>query len=246
MEQPKPAIPLGRSAKSLPAQLADIVLAQVMTGHLAPGARLKEGALAQQHAVSRATVREALIELEKQGYVERIPRAGARIANYSQEDVGFIFEIRAALLGVAARRCARQPDRGHVAELTSILEVLESIAADDAADPQAFAAQSLRAQTFLVRWSGNRRLPELYERLAGMATWQLIRGRAVSFLTTEDRRQSAADWRRLVEAVAQGSQSRADRGARQLLNHSAERVKANLAIIGRGNTDGYANEKYQP
>ena len=44
------------------------------------GERLKEEVLAQTHAESRATVREALIALARQGYVVRIPRFGARIA----------------------------------------------------------------------------------------------------------------------------------------------------------------------
>lgn len=227
------AVPLGKSAKSLPAQLADILLAEVMTGRLAPGDRLKEEALAQQHAVSRATVREALIALEKQGYVVRVPRSGARIAEYSQEDVRYIFEIRAALLAVAAGRCARNGDSGKTAELMTMVESLERTAADEASDPQAFAVQSLRAQTFLVKWSGNRRLPELYDRLAGMGTWQLIRGRAMSFLTPDNRKQSASDWRNLADAIARGSQAGAERAARQLLEHSADRVSTNLAEIGR-------------
>lgn len=227
------AVPLGKSAKSLPAQLADIVLAEVMTGKLAPGDRLKEGALAERHAVSRATVREALIELEKQGYVVRIPRSGARIAEYSQADVGYIFEIRAALLGVAAGRCARLTETAMVEELRQAVADLERTAADDRSDPQTFSNQSIRAQALLVHYSGNQRLPELYDRLAGMGTWQLIRGRAVSFLTPEDRRQSAADWRQLVDAIAQRSQAKAERAARQLLTHSAERVGVNLSRIGQ-------------
>lgn len=227
------AIPLGRSAKSLPAQLADIVLAEVMTGRLAPGDRLKEEALAHQHAVSRATVREALIALEKQGYVVRIPRSGARIAEYSQEDVSDIFEIRAALLAVAAGRCARRNDKALTAELLEIVDRMETIAADDASTPQAFATESVRAQLFLVNTSGNQRLPELYERLAGMGTWQLIRGRSMSFLNPADRKQSASDWRQLATAISLGRQVRAERAARRLLEHSAMRVEANLARMGR-------------
>ena len=44
-------VPLGRSAKSLPAQLADLLLAEVMTGRLKPGDRLKvEAGLARASA----------------------------------------------------------------------------------------------------------------------------------------------------------------------------------------------------
>ncbi|WP_022726768.1 GntR family transcriptional regulator [Fodinicurvata sediminis] len=227
-------VPLGKLAKSLPTQLADLLLEEVMMGRLKPGDRLKEGTLAQQHAVSRATVREALIALEEQGYVIRTPRSGARIAEYSQEDIDHIFEIRAALLAVAARRFARLKEEALKAKLLEMVEGLERIAADDSATPQDFANESVRAQLFLVQNSGNQRLPEFYERLAGMSTWQLIRGRSISFLTSEDRKQSAADWRQLATAITRGRQVGADRAARQLLEHSALRVSSNLARVGQG------------
>ena len=99
--------PLGRLVKSLPERLAERVLEDVMTGRLRPGDRLKEEVLAQTHAVSRATVREALIALARQGYVVRIPRSGARIAEFSRNDLDDLFELRAALLAVAAGRYAR-------------------------------------------------------------------------------------------------------------------------------------------
>ena len=67
-----------------------------MSGHLPAGERLKEIALAEEHAVSRATVREALIALAKLGYVEQVPRFGARVAPFAKDDVFHLFEIRAA------------------------------------------------------------------------------------------------------------------------------------------------------
>ncbi len=100
--------PLGKLVKSLPERLAERVLEDVMTGRLRPGDRLKEEVLAQTHAVSRATVREALIALARQGYVVRIPRSGARIAEFSRNDLDDLFELRAALLAVAAGRYARR------------------------------------------------------------------------------------------------------------------------------------------
>ena len=100
--------PLGRLVKSLPERLAERVLQDMMTGRLRPGDRLKEELLAQTHAVSRATVREALIALARQGYVVRIPRSGARIAEFSRQDLDDLFELRAALLSTAAGRYTRQ------------------------------------------------------------------------------------------------------------------------------------------
>lgn len=225
---PGEALPLGRSAKSLPEQLAELLLTEVMAGRLRAGDRLKEETLAQQHAVSRATVREALIILAKGGFVVRIPRFGARVAEFSREDLDDLFELRAALLGVAAGRFARSSEPGALAELQDLAMRMERMAADPATDPQAFAACSVRAQTLLVSGCGNRHLPDIYERLAGISAWQLIRGQATSFLRADWRAESAADWRRLTDRVAEGDAEGAEAAARRLLMRSAARVRQQL------------------
>jgi DNA-binding GntR family transcriptional regulator len=231
---PGAAVPLGRSVKSLPEQLADLLLAEVTAGRLRAGDRLKEETLAQEHAVSRATVREALIALAKGGFVVRVPRFGARVAGFSREDVDELFELRAALLGVAAGRCARLSAPGTLAELRDLAARMERMATDPATDPQAFAACSVRAQTLLVGGCGNRHLPGFYERLAGISAWQLIRGQATSFLRADWRAESAADWRRLADRIAEGDVEGAEAAARRLLMHSAARVRQQLDEAATG------------
>lgn len=217
--------PLGKLVKSLPERLAERVLQDVMTGRLRPGDRLKEEILAQTHAVSRATVREALIALARQGYVVRIPRSGARIAEFSRTDLDDLFELRAALLAVAAGRYARRATPAEQAELEAQVVELEGMAAIEDMSPQDFATQSIRIQTLLTERCGNNHLPDMYKRLAGMGMWQLIRGQASSFLTQVDREESAADWRRLADCIAASDDEGAERAGRLLLEHSAVRVR---------------------
>jgi DNA-binding GntR family transcriptional regulator len=211
--------------KPLSEQLAERILEDVKAGRLPPGERLKEELLAQTHAVSRATVREALIALARQGYVVRTPRFGARIAEFSRRDLDDLFELRAALLAVAAGRFARDADASGRQTLETMVRELEEAAADKAISPQAFAGLSIRLQALLTEQCGNTHLPEIYGRLAQMGTWQLIRGQASSFLNIEDRRESAADWRQVAQCVAALDIAGAERAARLLLEHSAERVR---------------------
>jgi DNA-binding GntR family transcriptional regulator len=217
--------PLGKLVKSLPERLAERVLEDVMTGRLKPGDRLKEELLAQTHAVSRATVREALIALARQGYVVRIPRSGARIAEFSRQDLDDLFELRAALLATAASRYTRRAGPADKAALGKLVSDLQAMAARANTSPQDFASQSVRIQTFLTERCGNTHLPDMYKRLAGMGMWQLIRGQASSFLTPAGRRESATDWRRLADCVAAGDAGGAEEAARLLLEHSAVRVR---------------------
>ena len=220
-------IPLGRLVKPLSERLAERILDDVMAGRLAPGERLKEELLAQTHAVSRATVREALIALARQGYVVRIPRFGARIAEFSRHDLDDLFELRAALLAVAAGRFARRAEPADGRTLEAMVAELEAAAAaaDEAVSPPAFATLSVRIQTLLTERCGNSHLPDIYKRLASMGTWQLIRGQASSFLTVHGRRESAADWRRVADCIAARDVGGAERAGRRLLEHSAARVR---------------------
>jgi DNA-binding GntR family transcriptional regulator len=218
-------IPLGRLVKPLSERLAERILDDVMAGRLAPGERLKEELLAHTHAVSRATVREALIALARQGYVVRVPRFGARIAELSRHDLDDLFELRAALLAVAAGRFARRAEPADDRTLEAMVAELETAAADKAASPSTFATLSVRIQTLLTERCGNSHLPEIYKRLASMGTWQLIRGQASSFLSVRGRRESAADWRRVADCIATRDVDGAERAGRRLLEHSAARVR---------------------
>ncbi len=231
-----PEIPLGRLVKPLSERLAERILEDVMSGRLAPGERLKEELLAQTHAVSRATVREALIALARQGYVVRIPRFGARIAELSRHDLDDLFELRASLLALAAGRFAQRAEAADCRALEAMVADLEASAADETASPQAFATQSIQLQTLLTDRCGNTHLPDIYKRLAGMGTWQLIRGQASSFLTAHGRLESAADWRRVADCIAARDVDGAERAGRVLLEHSAARVRQHYRDSARGST----------
>jgi DNA-binding GntR family transcriptional regulator len=228
--------PLGRTAKSLPELLAERILEDIMSGRLAAGERLKELALAEQHAVSRATVREALLALGKMGYVEQVPRFGARVARLAQDDVYHLFEIRAALLGIAARNCAVDPAAPREA-LARLVDDMETLAADPLTPAQRFSDHSVAAQILLIEASGNGRLPALYENLANISSWRLIRGRAASFLSVERRREAAVDWRLIEQAIRSGDVDGAEKAARRLFAHSSAAVRAELQGSGPARTE---------
>jgi DNA-binding GntR family transcriptional regulator len=217
-------LPLGKTARSLTDQLAERILADIMSGRLAAGERLKEMALAQEHAVSRATVREALISLSRSGYVEQIPRAGARVSLTAKDDVFHLFEIRSALMGLAARKCADDPERAREM-LAGQTATVATLASDETVDPHDFSAAVVALQAMIVRCSGNPRLPPLYDHLSGISTWRLIRGQATSFLTADRRRECADDWQRIVSAIGTGDGDAADAGVRLAFVHAAAAVR---------------------
>jgi GntR family transcriptional repressor for pyruvate dehydrogenase complex len=72
--------PLKLASRSVSAQIADHVEQLIMTGTLKPGMRLPaERQLAAQFKVSRASIREALSELESKHLIERVQGRGSTV-----------------------------------------------------------------------------------------------------------------------------------------------------------------------
>lgn len=76
----------------------------IVSGQLAPGARLVELELADRFEVSRGPVREALRALSYEGLVTLRPNRGAVVSSVSAEDVLEVYVLRAVLGSVAIRQ----------------------------------------------------------------------------------------------------------------------------------------------
>lgn len=70
---------------------------EILSGALEPGERLIEEQICQRFSISRAPLRESLRLLVQQGLVEHLPRRGARVTVWSDEDIRQLFELRSVL-----------------------------------------------------------------------------------------------------------------------------------------------------
>ncbi|MDM8084604.1 FadR/GntR family transcriptional regulator [Cellulomonas cellasea] len=83
---PTPVPPLARRSPTISVTLAAHLERLIATGQLAPGQRLPgERELAAQLAVSRASLREAMFELESKHLIERRPGRGTVVVETSAE-----------------------------------------------------------------------------------------------------------------------------------------------------------------
>lgn len=96
---------------------ADLIRAAILRGDIAPGERLKEGALARDLGISRTPIRDALLILQGEGLIESTPNRGAVVRDYSQTELRDIYELRAHLESYAARRAATRIDEAGIEEL---------------------------------------------------------------------------------------------------------------------------------
>ena len=87
-------------------QVYEAVREAIFRGDMAPGSHLSEVDLSEQLGVSRAPIREALLQLEAEGIVELVPNKGAFVRGLSYKEVEEIYTTRSLLEGYAAALAA--------------------------------------------------------------------------------------------------------------------------------------------
>jgi DNA-binding GntR family transcriptional regulator len=82
----------------------------ILDGRYAPGDPIPERLVAQELRVSRVPVREALIQLERDGLVSMMPGRGAHVRTVTADNMLSLYETREALEGMASRLAAQRLD----------------------------------------------------------------------------------------------------------------------------------------
>jgi len=112
--------------------LADRLRAEIVGGSLAPGERIVERIWAQKYGVAQASIREAINILEKNGFVIKQPGQTAQVIHLTDTDIAQIYQVRAALEGMAAYLAASStPD---VSELRAIVGNMRKATAENNPD----------------------------------------------------------------------------------------------------------------
>lgn len=125
-ERPKLIIDFD-SSKPLGEVVYDAIREAIVKNQFRPGERLMETELADEMAVSRTPVREAVRRLESEGYVEMIPRKGTYVSALSIQDVNDVFEIRAALEALAAYNAAIRATDEDIRDMKHSMEAEASL-----------------------------------------------------------------------------------------------------------------------
>lgn len=91
---------------SVAGRIAATLADRIVSGALAPGARLMQDHIAEEFHASHVPVREAFRRLEAQGLVANKPRCGVRVSEIDPAVVLEVGEMRAALETLALRFAA--------------------------------------------------------------------------------------------------------------------------------------------
>ncbi|WP_304618115.1 GntR family transcriptional regulator [Paracoccus sp. (in: a-proteobacteria)] len=181
------------------------LLAEIRSGQLLPGSRLRETELAERLGISRTPVREAIRQLEADGLVTHQARQGAAIRNLDYAEVIELYEMRSVLEGTAARLAARMASQVELAELTEINDAL-------AASQPGSAAQELNRQFHrtLLDAARNR---FLVKTMSALQKTLLILG-PTTLSETERHESAASEHRAVIDAIAGRDGERAEAAMR--------------------------------
>ena len=106
--QPLPTLKPLASQPNLAEQVRDAILDEIGAGRLAAGERIIQEQIAQALGVSRQPVQQALALLREQGVLRDAGGRGLVVSALDPDEVQHMYELRAAVEGLAARRVAQQ------------------------------------------------------------------------------------------------------------------------------------------
>jgi DNA-binding GntR family transcriptional regulator len=187
-----------------------------------PGYQSLEQEIALSLGMSRTPVREALIKLQQEGFVEVIPRRGVRVLPVSPADMKDIYEILTALECMAAELVAkRKPSKVELKPLVTATEAMTIALVNDDLDAWAQADETFHHA--LVSMCGNRLLLETV-----MGYWDRAhRARLFTLRLRPKPVNSTKEHMSLVAKLAAGDAV----GAVEVNRHHRERASRELIAI---------------
>src|SRR5215208_6165188 len=162
---------------SLGRLVAERIKDDIFRGRLLPREPLIEAELADAYGVSKTPVREALSSLARGGLVEMDPFRGARVRNFTADDVREIYEMRALLEPFALEKAVPRMDENDRELHRSLLEVADDAA--DRVDLYGLSALNRKFHDVLVARCDNKRIIETIDqvqdqlRAIALRSWML-------------------------------------------------------------------------
>jgi DNA-binding GntR family transcriptional regulator len=213
--------------KTLHQRAYEALLRLVAQGVLRPGASLDEQALAGRLGISRTPVRAAIARLTQEGLVVNLPYRGASVRQFTAQEIDGLYEVRAALEALAARRAAQRITAAGLDGVRALLD--ECQAALEANDYASYGEADARFHRALAGAADNPILVELLDSLR--LRIQLFRDLANREAGLRERAAAeraqilAALERRDGEATARLLAEHIDSVRRTVLEQLTERVK---------------------
>ncbi len=203
-------------------QVRDAILEEIASGAFAPGDRIIQEQIAQALGVSRQPVQQALTLLRNQGVLQDAPGRGLLVAPLDPDHVRHMYDIRAAIEGLAARRAAELGAERAAKSGPALIEAgRKAVAAGSVAK---MIAADMKFHEFIYALSGN---PLIEPALETHLTYtQRVMGEVL--ISDEKPRDIWDQHEAILKAVAKGDADRAESLVRTHLMQAAGFMVARL------------------
>jgi DNA-binding GntR family transcriptional regulator len=135
-------------------QIADRIRAEVLSGRLSEGTSLREQALAEQYGVSRAPVRDALLQLTQEGLLVAKPNCGVKVGSASTDEIQpLVVELRRKIEVFALRKAFSELTPADVDRLQEAVDHLRG--ACEKEDLAEIVQYDMALHQYLLQATGN-------------------------------------------------------------------------------------------
>jgi DNA-binding GntR family transcriptional regulator len=117
-----------RNSPQLSERAASFIRGLIMSGQLRGGEFVRLERMVDELGISATPVREALLALRGEGFVQLVPRRGFVVVPLSRDDIRDLFLVQADLAGELAARAARAMKAPLIAEIERLQTALETAA----------------------------------------------------------------------------------------------------------------------
>jgi DNA-binding GntR family transcriptional regulator len=180
--------------------------------------RLDERKLAQDFGISRTPVREAMAQLESEGFVRSVPRRGIYVVRKTRREVIELITAWAAMESMAARLTTEQASDEEIAGLRRMFATFEGGAV--AAKLDEYSEVNIEFHQTIIRLSRNQVLIDMAENL--FAHMRMIRRKTIG---EKDRAaRSIQDHINIIQAIEARDTGRAEELVRDHALGLAEHV----------------------
>src|SRR2546421_6779288 len=137
----------------LRARIAGQIREAILSGALREGDRLVERTLAAQLGSSVTSVREAIIELEAEGFLTKKPNSATHVTRLTRTDVEKIFEVRRILEAFAVEEACRRATPEQASRLELVYSGMVKCAGEN--DTKGLVNRDVEFHKLIWEFTGN-------------------------------------------------------------------------------------------
>jgi DNA-binding GntR family transcriptional regulator len=159
---PKPLLATAEEALTLADQAYGELKQMIFDFALMPGDRCSESELAQRLKVSRTPLRQALQRLEREGFLQVMPKIGWQVAPLDFDTFDELYDLRVLIECHAAHHLAEAEER---APLKGLADVWLAPPEERLADAAEVGRLDEQFHALLVQGSGNREMARVHRQI---------------------------------------------------------------------------------